>query len=51
VMLEAARRQEVPVARVSFAELDRFIAPLQKAAALLSDTILQVEDDDGADAQ
>jgi len=41
----------VPVARVSFAELDRFIAPLQKAAALLSDTILQVEDDDGADAQ
>lgn len=41
----------VPVARVSFAELDRFIAPLQKAAALLSGTILQVEDDDGADAQ
>ena len=41
----------VPVARVSFAELDRFIAPLQKAAALLSETILQVEDDDGADGQ
>lgn len=30
----------VPVARVSFTELDRFIAPLQKAAALLSETIL-----------
>lgn len=35
----------VPVARVSFAELDSFIAPLQKAAALLSETILQTEDD------
>ena len=33
----------VPVARVSFAELDRFIAPLQKAAALLSETILQAD--------
>lgn len=31
----------VPVARVSFAELDRFIPPLQKAATLLSETILQ----------
>ncbi|MBR0797190.1 IclR family transcriptional regulator [Bradyrhizobium jicamae] len=30
----------VPVARVSFDELDRFIAPLQKAARLLSQTIL-----------
>ena len=37
----------VPVARVSFAELDRFIAPLQKAAALLSETILG-DDEDGA---
>jgi len=36
----------VPVARVSFAELDTFIPPLQKAAALLSETILQVEDDE-----
>jgi hypothetical protein len=25
----------VPMARVNFAELDRFIAPLQKAAAVL----------------
>jgi DNA-binding IclR family transcriptional regulator len=33
----------VPVARVSFAELDRFIAPLQKAAELLSQTILQTD--------
>ncbi|WP_354204126.1 MULTISPECIES: IclR family transcriptional regulator [unclassified Bradyrhizobium] len=41
----------VPVARVSFVELDRFIGPLQKAAALLSETILQVEGDDDADAQ
>lgn len=41
----------VPAARVSFAELDRFIAPLQKAAALLSETILQGEEDDGANAQ
>jgi hypothetical protein len=37
------------VARVSFAELDRFIAPLQKAAALLSETILQA-DEDASDA-
>ncbi|WP_128924687.1 IclR family transcriptional regulator [Bradyrhizobium guangxiense] len=37
----------VPVARVSFTELDRFIAPLQKAAALLSETILG---DDASDA-
>jgi IclR family transcriptional regulator, acetate operon repressor len=37
----------VPVARVSFAELDGIIAPLQKAAAVLSETILQA-DDDGA---
>lgn len=34
----------VPVARVSFAELDRFIPSLQKAAALLSETILQVDE-------
>lgn len=39
----------VPVARVSFAELDRFIAPLQKAAALLSETILQADEDGGND--
>jgi hypothetical protein len=32
---------------VSFAELDRFIASLRKAAALLSETILQDDDDDG----
>ena len=37
----------VPVARVSFAELDRFIAPLQQAAARLSETILQADEDDG----
>jgi hypothetical protein len=36
---------------VSFAELDRFIPPLQKAAALLSETILRVEEDDGGDAR
>ncbi|MBR1177609.1 IclR family transcriptional regulator [Bradyrhizobium sp. KB893862 SZCCT0404] len=36
----------VPVARVSFTELDRFIAPLQKAAALLSETILGDDEDD-----
>src|SRR5262245_17936769 len=35
----------VPVARVSFAELDSFIAPLQRAAALLSETILQLDSD------
>jgi IclR family acetate operon transcriptional repressor len=35
----------VPVARVGFAELDGFIAPLQKAAALLSETILQTDSD------
>ncbi|MBH5399633.1 IclR family transcriptional regulator [Bradyrhizobium sp. CNPSo 4010] len=40
----------VPVARVSFTELDRFIAPLQKAAALLSETILGDNDDDVSDA-
>ncbi|MBR0757610.1 IclR family transcriptional regulator [Bradyrhizobium jicamae] len=40
----------VPVARVSFAELDRFIAPLQKAAALLSETILQIEVEDEVEA-
>jgi IclR family acetate operon transcriptional repressor len=33
----------VPAARVSFSELDRFIAPLQKAASLLSETILQAD--------
>ncbi|MEH2495624.1 IclR family acetate operon transcriptional repressor [Bradyrhizobium sp. AZCC 1678] len=38
----------VPVARVSYAELDRFIAPLQKAAALLSETILQADEDGGS---
>lgn len=31
----------VPVARVGFARLDTFIGPLQEAAALLSETILQ----------
>lgn len=39
----------VPVARVSFVELDRFIAPLQKAAALLSETILQADEDGASD--
>jgi DNA-binding IclR family transcriptional regulator len=39
----------VPVARVSFAELDRFIVPLQKAAALLSETILQSDEDGRGD--
>ncbi|WGD54721.1 IclR family transcriptional regulator [Bradyrhizobium sp. CB1650] len=39
----------VPVARVSFTELDRFIAPLQKAATLLSETILQADDDQEGD--
>jgi IclR family transcriptional regulator, acetate operon repressor len=37
------------VARVSFAELDRFIGPLQKAAALLSETILQADEDGRGD--
>ncbi|WP_342740073.1 IclR family transcriptional regulator [Bradyrhizobium sp. B117] len=36
----------VPVARVSFAELDRFIPPLQRAAVLLSQTILQTDSED-----
>ncbi|SFP77073.1 DNA-binding transcriptional regulator, IclR family [Bradyrhizobium sp. Ghvi] len=36
----------VPVARVSFAELDRFIAPLERAAVLLSQTILQTDSED-----
>lgn len=35
----------VPVARVSFVELDRFIGPLKQAAALLSETILHADDD------
>jgi IclR family transcriptional regulator, acetate operon repressor len=35
----------VPAARVNFAELDRLIVPLQKAAALLSETILQSDED------
>jgi len=35
----------VPVARVSFAELDGFIVPLQNAAALLSETILQADEE------
>ena len=39
----------VPVARVSFIELDRFIAPLQKAAALLSETILADDEDDAGE--
>jgi IclR family acetate operon transcriptional repressor len=39
----------VPVARVSFAELDRFIVPLQKAASLLSETILQSDEDGRGD--
>jgi IclR family acetate operon transcriptional repressor len=39
----------IPVARVSFAELDHFIAPLQKAAALLSETILQADEHGGSD--
>ncbi|MCS0497731.1 IclR family transcriptional regulator [Ancylobacter sp. MQZ15Z-1] len=39
----------VPVARVSFEELERFREPLLRAARLLSDTILQVDADfDGA---
>ncbi|MDA9502847.1 IclR family transcriptional regulator [Bradyrhizobium sp. CCBAU 11357] len=40
----------VPVARVSFTELDRFIAPLQNAAALLSETILGDNEDGVSDA-
>ncbi|MCP3463518.1 IclR family transcriptional regulator [Bradyrhizobium sp. CCGUVB23] len=36
----------VPVARVSFEELDRFIPPLLKAAVLLSQTILQTDSED-----
>ncbi|MDH2347434.1 IclR family transcriptional regulator [Bradyrhizobium sp. SSUT77] len=39
----------VPVARVSFAELDRFIPPLQRAAVLLSQTILQTDSEDLGD--
>ncbi|KMO36986.1 transcriptional regulator [Methylobacterium variabile] len=35
----------VPVARVGFAGLDTFIGPLQEAAALLSETILQDNED------
>jgi len=35
----------VPVARVTFSDLIRFIAPLQRAATLLSETILKAEDD------
>ena len=35
----------VPSARVSFDDLDAFISPLQEAAALLSNTILQDNDD------
>lgn len=38
----------VPAARVSFTELDRFIAPLQKAASLLSETILQTDSESEA---
>ena len=40
----------VPVARVSYTELDGFIAPLQRAAALLSETILQLDSDFEDDA-
>ncbi|WP_430649419.1 IclR family transcriptional regulator domain-containing protein [Bradyrhizobium uaiense] len=36
----------VPAARVSFVELDRFIPPLQRAAVLLSQTILQTDSED-----
>jgi len=36
----------VPAARVGFAGLDAFIAPLQEAAALLSETILQDHEED-----
>jgi IclR family acetate operon transcriptional repressor len=35
----------VPAARVGFAGLDAFIGPLQQAAALLSETILQDNED------
>lgn len=35
----------VPVARISFAALDDFIPPLQRASALLSETILQSDSD------
>lgn len=35
----------VPVARVGFDELERFREPLQRAARLLSQTILQTDDD------
>jgi IclR family transcriptional regulator, acetate operon repressor len=35
----------VPVARVTFHDLIRFIAPLQRAADLLSETILKEDDD------
>jgi DNA-binding IclR family transcriptional regulator len=38
----------VPVARVSFAELDGFIVPLKKAAELLSQTILQTDSESEA---
>ncbi|QPF82822.1 IclR family transcriptional regulator [Bradyrhizobium genosp. L] len=41
----------VPAARVGFAGLDAFIAPLQEAASLLSQTILQDHDDDLVDSQ
>jgi IclR family acetate operon transcriptional repressor len=41
----------VPAARVGFAGLDAFIPPLQDAAALLSETILQDHEDDTDDSQ
>jgi DNA-binding IclR family transcriptional regulator len=41
----------VPAARVGFAGLDAFIAPLQEAAALLSETILRDHEDDLVDSQ
>jgi len=41
----------VPVARVSFDELDRFIGPLQRAAIALSETILGNDDEDEEQTQ
>jgi DNA-binding IclR family transcriptional regulator len=36
----------VPIARVTFDELDRFIPPMQRAAAMLSETILGSDEDE-----
>jgi IclR family acetate operon transcriptional repressor len=41
----------VPAARVGFAGLDAFIEPLQEAATLLSETILQDHEEDFEDSQ